>query len=76
MSPLFNIKSNRIMKVEMIHHYEGSFDQLIKLLLIELEDWPVHRTSYAEWQWSSQDQLEKFITYFILKYPKYAQPSY
>jgi hypothetical protein len=74
MRAFFNIKSPRVMKVEIADtnvYIDPKYDQLIKDLLTELEDWPAHRISYGTWKWDSQDQLEKFITYFTLKYPHY-----
>ena len=29
----------------------------------------VKRTSYNTWRWANNDELERFLTYFYLKYP-------
>ena len=42
-------------------------DNLIK----ELEERPgCKRMSYDTWHWTSNDELQRFLTYFYLKYPQ------
>jgi hypothetical protein len=44
--------------------------QIIDDVVAELEGRiGVKRTSYDTWQWTSNDELERFLTYFYLKYP-------
>ena len=44
--------------------------QNIQYVIDELEGRVgVKRTSYDTWRWSSNDELQRFLTYFYLKYP-------
>jgi hypothetical protein len=44
--------------------------QIIDDVVAELEGRVgVKRMSYDTWQWTSNDELERFLTYFYLKYP-------
>ena len=34
-----------------------------------LENWPAWRSNYSTWTFSSKEDAEKFITYYLLKWP-------
>lgn len=45
--------------------------QLVDNLIKELENRPgCKRMSYDTWHWTSNDELQRFLTYFYLKYPQ------
>ena len=44
--------------------------QIVDYVIEELEGRVgVKRMSYDTWHWTSNDELERFLTYFYLKYP-------
>lgn len=45
--------------------------QIVDSLIHELDGRPgVKRMSYDTWHWTSNDELQRFLTYFYLKYPQ------
>lgn len=44
-------------------------DNLVKTVTEELEVRPgVRRMSYDTWHWANHDEMERFLTYYYLKY--------
>ena len=49
----------------------GIFDNILNQIVEEVKDRPgVRRTSYDTWHWTNLHELNRFITFYYLKYGK------